>query len=159
MKWATPASGGGMTLLSTTTLSGTSTNITGIDQNYTDLLVLYRGMYVNTATPFEIKPNGQNTLNLSSGTYGNAAYVMDEIRGIFNLPTTDTPTIGGFLRIHGYAGTTYGKPFQFAACTTVNAVNFGGNIRTTSAITSLNFTTENGTSTYSGGQVLIYGVK
>jgi hypothetical protein len=156
--WATPASGG-MTLLSTTTLSGTSTNITSISQDYTDLLVLYRGMYVNTATPFEIKPNGQNTLNRCSGTYGNAAYVMDEIRGIFNLPTSDTPTIGGFLKIYGYAGTTYGKPFQFAACTTANAVNFGGCIRTASAISSLNFTTENGTSTYSGGQVLIYGVK
>jgi hypothetical protein len=158
LKWATPSSGG-MTLLSTTTLSGTSTNITGISQDYTDLLVLYRGMYVNTATPFEIKPNGQNTLNKCSGTYGNAAYVMDEIRGIFNLPTSDTPTIGGFLKIYGYAGTTYGKPFQFAACTTANAVNFGGCITTASAITSLNFTTENGTSTYSGGQVLIYGVK
>ena len=161
--WATPASGGGMTLLSTTTLSGTTTNITGISQDYTNLLVIFRGLYVNTATSWEIKPNDNGTLNGCSGTYGNSPYVMDEIRGIWNLPTTSTPEVGGYLLINGYASTTYGKPFNFAYSTTNapgnNAINFGGNIRTASAISSLKFYTYNGTSTFSGGQVLIYGVK
>ena len=39
LKWATPASGGSMTLLSTTTLSGATTTISSIDQTYKNLYV------------------------------------------------------------------------------------------------------------------------
>ena len=42
LKWATPAAGG-MTLLSTTTMSGTTTSITSIDQSYTNLYFIIRG--------------------------------------------------------------------------------------------------------------------
>jgi hypothetical protein len=42
LKWAAPAAGG-MTLLSTTTMSGTTTSITGIDQTYTNLYFIIRG--------------------------------------------------------------------------------------------------------------------
>ena len=42
LKWATVA-GGGMTLLSTTTMSGTTTSITSIDQTYTNLYFVIQG--------------------------------------------------------------------------------------------------------------------
>jgi hypothetical protein len=42
LKWATPAAGG-MTLLSTTTMSGTTTSITSIDQTYTNLYFVIQG--------------------------------------------------------------------------------------------------------------------
>ena len=38
--WATPAAGGGMTLLSTTTLSGATTTVSSINQSYKDLKIL-----------------------------------------------------------------------------------------------------------------------
>ena len=40
LKWATPASGGGMTLLSTTTLSGSQTTISSINQGYVNLFLV-----------------------------------------------------------------------------------------------------------------------
>ena len=46
--WSTPAGGGGMTLLSTTTLSGT-TAITSIDQTYTNLFIEISGVTNATA--------------------------------------------------------------------------------------------------------------
>ena len=43
LKWATPAAGG-MTLLSTTSLSGATTTISGISANYTNLYVYIYGV-------------------------------------------------------------------------------------------------------------------
>jgi hypothetical protein len=65
------------------------------------------------------------------------------------------------LYIRQYANATFGKPFQFHGGTTNqnSTVNRAGFIQTASAITSLAITTAAGTSTYSGGQVLVYGVK
>ena len=64
--WATPASGGAMTLLSTTALSGLSTvTISSIDQTYKDLYVLIRGVYQNSGS------GGATNLRLNGDTAGN----------------------------------------------------------------------------------------
>jgi len=47
--WATPATAGGMTLLSTTTLSGASTTISSISQSYKQLYVYFVNAYYATA--------------------------------------------------------------------------------------------------------------
>jgi hypothetical protein len=47
LAWATPASGGGMTLLSTTTLSGATTTISSISGSYKHLFVLLKGITSN----------------------------------------------------------------------------------------------------------------
>jgi len=67
--WATPASGGSQTLLSTTTLSGTSTTISSISQSYRALYIY--GANIQTTA-------GSATLRLrwnghTIGYYGNAA--------------------------------------------------------------------------------------
>jgi hypothetical protein len=43
--WAAPAGGGGMTLLSTTTLSGSSVTISSIDQSYVNLFITLEPAY------------------------------------------------------------------------------------------------------------------
>ena len=55
--WAAPAGGGGMTLLSTTTLSGATTTISGISQDYVNLYVVIYGVSNATASGnFQLDP-------------------------------------------------------------------------------------------------------
>jgi hypothetical protein len=66
LKWATPSSGG-MTLLSTTTLSGVTTTVSSIDQTYVNLFVVVSGFTSASFAPVSIRYNG-----VTSGYYGVA---------------------------------------------------------------------------------------
>lgn len=159
LKWATPAAGG-MTLLSTTTLSGASTTISSIDQTYTNLLVIMRNAFFNSTENMQIRPNSVTSSSILSGTRGSTAETMDTIR-VGSMPTSSNAGNQLVLNINQYASTTNGKPTQlFGTIGQDNntTYNFGGIINTTSAITSIVFFAQ-GTSTFSGGTVLIYGVK
>ena len=71
LKWAAPVSGGGMTLLSTTALSGASTTISGISGSYNNLFAFIYG--VNNATAngdFRCAPNG-NTSSSHTAYFSN----------------------------------------------------------------------------------------
>jgi hypothetical protein len=61
LKWDTPAAGGGMTLLSTTTLSGTSTTISSISQSYKNLYIVGRGINQGGAASYYVRFNGNDT--------------------------------------------------------------------------------------------------
>jgi hypothetical protein len=67
--WTTAASGGGMTLLSTTTLSGTSTTISSISGSYKHLLVVVKGAYATNSDTITLQFNGVTTSN-----YGNRMF-------------------------------------------------------------------------------------
>jgi hypothetical protein len=60
IKWAAPAGGGGMTLLSTTTLSGASVSLSGITSTYKALVIYIKGFRPasNNAT-MQMRFNGQ----------------------------------------------------------------------------------------------------
>jgi hypothetical protein len=157
--WGTVPTGG-MTLLSTTTLSGASTTISSIDQTYTNLVVIMRGGYFNTSEAMQIRPN--NVQN--SGFYvGMQQTSNDQKSSIAINPFTTTSNAGNTLimNINQYSNTTNSKPTQWFG--TINqdgasTYSFAGVINTTSAITSMVFFAQ-GSSTFSGGTVLIYGVK
>lgn len=163
LKWAAPAAGG-MTLLSTTNLSTTATTVSGISGSYINLYCIIQNAYVNTGTEMVVEPN-----SVSSGVLGIKNYVgvtnnpsTVEIRSETNLATSTNATSSILiLEISNYADTTYGKAFKFWGnpTTTATGIHTAGVINTASAITSLRFKTANGTSTFSGGRVLIYGVK
>jgi hypothetical protein len=162
-EWKTIQSGG-MTLLSTTTLSGTSTTVSGIDQTYTDLVVIVNNPYVNTAIDLRIDPNSTNSISYWSGTYTSTAYADTTMYSVHNMPTTSTVQNSIGIWINQYANTSFAKPFRYSgnfngAGSPARVINYGGAIATASAITAMKFLTNNGTSTFSGGQVLIYGVK
>lgn len=158
VKWATPSSGG-MTLLSTTNLSGTSTTISSISGSYTNLFIVIQNPYVNVGSLLKLNPNGVG-YNL---TQAESASVSDRATlGTQNLPTASNPTFVNFaITIYNYSDTTYGKPVIFSGSEQTDGAGLlgGGVYSTASAITSLTFTTTSGTSTFSGGRVLIYGVK
>jgi hypothetical protein len=168
LEWATPASGG-MTLLSTTTLSGATTTISGISGAYAKLYLIISGVTNATANgQFRCAPNGST----------NITSQLRVDQGGSPIPTISTPTDYLFLTnsytvlrtnsnniftidINNYASATAYKSFRVNGLYndvggTNVAVNSGGGIGTNSAITSLVFSNAGGN--LSTGTVLIYGV-
>jgi len=161
VKWAA-ASAGGMTLLSTTTLSGTTTTISSISGAYQDLFIIINNPYTNTAAKIKINPNSTAAISYGSGVESGVATTCNNIQNnTTNLPTSTSPNNTFCLSINNYAQTSYGKNWRFGGgiSNETGTGQFSGFIGTTSAISSLAITTTGGTATYSGGQVLIYGVK
>ena len=158
--WQTIATSS-MTLLSTTNLSGTSTTVSSISGAYTDLVVLIQDPYFNASAVMLINPNSTANVGYSMVATGGGTAQIAIIGSQYASPTTSQNGNYAFL-IKNYADATYMKPFQFygtATPATAQSVWSTGMIGIAGAITSLQFTSNAGTSTYSGGRVLIYGVK
>jgi len=163
LQWATPSSGG-MTLLSTTSLSGVSTTISSIDQTYQDLYVLINNPYRSNSFdsgPLRMNPNGTNLL--FTGTRIQSSNVEEmtlqpfqsATLGIVSAPTTNM----GFLYIRNYASSTNPKSCNFIISLAGLTYNYSGFIQTATAISSLVFTGGGNNMQYAGGTVQIYGVK
>jgi hypothetical protein len=162
LKWATPSSGG-MTLISTTTLSGASTSIGSIPATYVDLYVEVLAFDPATdQSSLTLKFNAHTTYNnsqsSSSSTFGNSS--------IETLSQQDNGTSRSVITITipNYAGTTW-KMAEIAALgnNPVTPANWQfdktfGLANLTAAIDTLVFACGNG-GNFSGGTVLVYGVK
>lgn len=166
------SSGGGMTLLSTTTLSGASTTISGIDQTYTDLVAVIYGMTNATSDGgILVRPNNLTTSTSHVITNTTAAATASSVNHqngdmllTYSSLVSRTDADNAYvLTINNYANTTFPKPFNFygqqlAAPTAFKySIQSAGNIITNSAITSLVFIQNGGN--WSTGTVLLYGVK
>jgi hypothetical protein len=156
LKWATPASGS-MTLLATTTLSGTSTVVSSIAQTYNSLMLVGTGITFSASASFRIHPNsvtGQfGTTGSESGTAGSQTNLMP-----YGAASNASNSSNGFVAIiNNYTSTNY-KPAQWYGNHPANSVFMGGTSNHTSAITSLQYTTGAGTATL-GGTIYLYGVK
>ena len=170
LKWATPAAGG-MTLLSTTTLSGATVTISSINQTYKSLVMYIYG--VTNATGAGTFNVTINTANVGSFTRPgtNSTWVFSTGSGICigsannNYKLKHTSNQNGFtFQIDNYASTSAYKPFSiYGAYRAEDAFgddmwtsNTGG-IVTTSAVTQLIFSNAGGD--LSTGTVELYGVK
>jgi len=159
---------GSMTLLSTTTLSGSSTTISGINQTYRDLLIIVDAVSCSDATSFRLDINGAQVNALgSSGTSNSAGMNMSTNNMIrlvgnqVNIRAADTTNVFS-LRIQNYATSTTGKTwfgngYFFNSSDAYEALDYGGGTAVDTAITSLKFYPTAGT--MSAGTVFIYGVK
>jgi len=162
-EWATSSSGG-MTLLSTTSLSGNKVTISGISGAYNDLLVIVQDATVNTGTGnLRIYPNGSGSfISLGARVSGSSATTTSSIQTNSAVPTS-TNKMSFTAYIHLYANSTYTKNWiSYGDCdpTSVSTqVIQGGTVNTTSAISSLDIWTGFESGNYNGGRVLIYGVK
>jgi hypothetical protein len=164
MKWAAAASGGGMTLISTTALTGASVTLSSIPQTYTHLQIYVAFVKNDTANgSFRIAPNGGTNYvymvknyNATSGGEA-AAYIPPsdsydrtndtnfQHYNIYNY-ATDTgwktyDGAGGFFNAGGY------RPFQN-----------GGYIYTAGAALS-SLVISNSGGNLSAGTIYLYGVK
>lgn len=173
--WATPSSGG-MTLLSTTTLSGAGTTISGISGSYVDLQIYLIG--VDAATNgYYLECNLNGVTNLSDANYfaptsTGSGKTFDNVSSIpyemtYNSPMLNGNTDNSFnLSVLNYASTTSYKAMSSSGTwitsgTTRRFENGSGYFRSTSAITSIQFRMHGSgvTTNFNGGTVLIYGVK
>lgn len=163
LKWATPASGG-MTLLSTTTLSGTSTTISSISQSYNALLVWIVSVTSGSAYTLQVNPNSTSGTSPNCGTQVTGGSTTlnkaDDIRPFGGDQTTTYTENACAIWIHNYASTSQRKPINFFGDNNGgSSKNMGGIFRSSSAVTSIQVTTQAGTASFTGGTVYIYGVK
>jgi hypothetical protein len=165
-EWATAASGG-MTLLSTTSLTGASTTVSSISQSYTDLYFVILNAYLSIDEYIKLQFNGDTTAgnHLSFSTRLRSSGASSSIDGTTELASSGPDNqakpniITGIIR--NYTSSTY-HYCQTNASLFTDALNFGLSVGQvsyfgTSAITSLKFYTTGGS--FSAGTVAIYGVK
>ena len=165
--WVTSTSGG-MSLLSTTTLSGASTTISSIDQTYTNLNVFVYGITLSADATIRIEPNSQtasvfqvvNYANITDGPAASGLYLTSNTNTV-ELESTDSNNAWSIV-FSNYASTASQKPIAAVGGYVNEQGSTGGftsfgYFKDATAISSLKFTTSTGT--FSGGTVLIYGVK
>jgi hypothetical protein len=163
LKWAAPAAGG-MTLLSTTTLSGASTTISSISGTYTSLVAFVSKINFASDDTMRIAPNATDstqTIGIFNATNQSSTNIWYPSWEVNNL-SANTNNAFSFT-IDNYASTTSYKPISWdGVCTasgpTIRAFNGSGAFKSDSAITSLVFSTQNGNN-FNAGTVLLYGVK
>jgi len=156
LKWGTPASGS-LTLLATISLSGTSTVVSSISQSYKQLYIVGGGITYSTGNQtFRIQPNSQADLISASGTRAGTVQNYSNIDPLAS--GRDNNTSNGFaVTIDNYTSTNFKPVLFYGGHGNGNIDCFGAGVaRQTSAITSLQFLTNNTASLT--GTILLYGV-
>ena len=169
--WATPASGGGLTLINTggTTLTGASINIASIPATYKDLKIYIVNYKPATDNAYlAIQFNGDSAANrhwYQAGFATAPAKPYDSTFGAISYGQDNTATSTSLIEVDiaQYANTSIWKMYESysiennaTTTTSLNMmVNMGG-YNQTGAISSLTFLTNGGNLT--SGTVYIYGV-
>lgn len=165
LKWAT-AAGGGMTLLSTTTLSGSSTTISSISGAYTNLQINIQNIDTDAATSLRLLINGS--------TYRSVQYVVNSTTttlhttaggrfiGTVNLDAS-TSSNNWVFNIYDYTRTTISHAMAYSGVylnSSGQTCKLGATASSDAfaAITSITIDTDGGAN-FQGGTVYIYGVK
>ena len=165
LAWATPSSGG-MTLLSTTSLSGSTVSVTGISSSYTSLLISVENAGLQTtAGVISANVNSATTNGYYTSFKSNSTTALNTQGG--NIPlaygeTCDTGVAGNsfVIEIYNYTLTTSRKPLTFSGnyyASGWKAIWGGGGLERQDAVSSFQLITSAGT--FNAGTLKIYGVK
>jgi len=167
LKWAAAAGGGGMTLLSTTTLSGATVTLSSISQDYNSLFMVFNRITNSTANgKFYLNPNAAGTNSRLSGVESGTAF-SNGYGGLFQTQNNwdrSNADNGMSLRIDNYtASLNYNKAvvwsgYYFTSGSIAAQFIVGGIVSESSgALTSIVLSNTGGN--WAGGTVLLYGVK
>jgi len=163
-----------MTLLSTTTLSGTSTLISSVNQNYNHLYIIIKNINVSSGTNayVRIEPNSTTNAVSFSNQIATGGTISTQGDGTFpGIPlmaseyAPSNTNNAWALEIYNYAATDSYKPFNLAGTFVVNStnatqtLNSSGAYRSNTEITEFRVYSGNASVSFNGGTVLIYGVK
>ena len=170
-QWSTSAAAGGMTLISTTALSGASITLTSIPGTYKNLVIVLRDFELAAST------GGHLLYQLNADTTANAHRQISQ-SGQATTSTTASATGTSFTTVDDIVGynptTNYSQItiFDYANAITRKAVDiingYGGNtgniytqritgtFTVTTAISSVKIAL--GAGTFSAGNALLYGV-
>ena len=166
LEWATPSSGG-MTLISTTTLSGASVTLSSIPQTFVSLYLVIRGI-TNTGgngvnrLAFNGTTNLTNTygiFNSSGSSRTNSRYELGDGSSSLRTDTNNifVVTVDNYTSTTNYkTGQSYGS-FVATDGTTVYGLNYTIVCRSNSALSSIVIDNDGGN--LSAGTALLYGVK
>jgi len=167
LKWATPASSGGMTLLATTTLTGGSVTVSSLS-TYKELWFVFRNAYVASNTYLELRFNsdtGSNYsvqwlkgVNTSNSTDGQVAATTGRV-GFIGDSATATNRLAGIIRVAATdqtSGVSYVASGSFNDGTGSNTFVMNGRYNNSAVISSMQLFA--GASTFSGGTLMTYGV-
>jgi hypothetical protein len=161
-EWASIISGG-MTLLSTTALSGTATTITGISQSYTNLFIYIPTLTFNVSADLAFK-TGDTSLSASYYYIRNqdAITTLQAAVGSISAGQSAVTWQGTTFFIHRYSDATARKT-GYAVSLDASGGHMSdwswADYNTTTGISRFSVTSVAGTSTFSSGSVYIYGVK
>ena len=172
-EWATPAGGGGMTLINTggTTLSSTTTTINITTTGYAKLEIYIVNAYASADAVFAMRLNGDSGSNYSysnvktpgtSTPATEAALASSRIRiGILGSTNAFDVRSMAYVQISRPAATENRVINYF--CRSKSTSEQLGEVgsaayNSTTAISSVTFNTDSA-NTFSGGTVYIYGVK
>jgi hypothetical protein len=163
-------SAGGMTLLSTTSLSGTTTTVSSINGTYNNLQIIVQGTsWATDASFLTFKFNGAdnvfatgtrtivstNTLRVTDGSFGSTEYMMNaNANNVYVFEVTNYANTSTYKGVKFFCNGAAGNP----AANSQLSLNLMGAIKTNSAITSFSVTNNEGYA-FNAGQILIYGVK
>lgn len=161
--WTTPAPSGSMTLLSTTSFSGTTTTVSSISGSYKKLIAVINGLSLSTDQgTVWMRINSDTGANYDSSAWdGSGNMVL--ANELYLMGNVDAPTAlnGMEITIPDYANTDSYKYMYWIGSgirgTDVpSRYQHTGHWASTSAITSLSFIASSGT--IDAGTVKIYGV-
>lgn len=163
LKWANAS---GMTLISTTTLSGASTTISSIPQTYKALRLIITGVTNATANGlFRIAPNALGNQNFATGATGQQAGSPSLFQTGYDFIKPSTTNLDRTnasnamtLQIDNYTSATRKTFSLYGGVYTSDYFffNLAGYSILTDAITSIYF--DNSGGNFSSGTVLLYGV-
>ena len=170
MEWQAPAAGGGMTLISTTTLSGASTTISVSANSYKYLIAFCRSVELGANCNVGVQINTITTstyVNRIDGTKDSTAFEYSaETDGIyFNLVGVDgmgdTNENNGTITFYDANSTSTGKVIESVfGGKTAGGGDFvsrsAARVQATAVISEIKFV-QSGTQ-FDGGTVLLYGV-
>jgi len=168
MKWATPATPVGWTLLSTTSLTGASVTISSISGSYNELMISVEDYFTAADSSLYFQLNANAGANLHTryllAAQGNTIQTSNYSTGTesyWTLGSCDNADNNNacIINLPAYANTSSRKMFSWSAefvnNTPLKELTFGnGAFNSTSAISSIKIGT---TSTWSQGTVKIYG--
>lgn len=161
--WVTPTSSAGWTLLSTTSMVGSSPlDITSISQSYTNLRIVVENQQSATANihGFALRSSATNITkwDIRSNTSGSFTSSTSSLMYIFDATNLDANTAANYLiDIHNYSSTTETKSFiayGSADSTSQSGWIILGSTRSNDAVVGMRFQTSAG---FSAGTVKIYG--
>jgi hypothetical protein len=165
LKWSTPTSGS-MTLISSTTLSGTSVTLSSIPQTYKDLRLIFRNWLPASDQSLNFRFNGDTNTRYRSFLAATGSGTFNQSYGQLS-EATDNASSQGLVDsiIPDYTNSTTRKgvfSFYNVNNETTNADIYIGQTITaynqTAAITSLTFFNGSGSTAFTSGTVLLYGV-
>ena len=181
LEWASPSSGGGLTLISTSTPSGVSgVDFTSLDSSYKEFFIEWNGIYCSDSTTFDFRFNADSGSNYDCKGFqslgasvsgvekgGTSTYGTPGMIGTHIASNNFVNTSRGWLHVYNPTGTSSNKTYKHMSAYYDGGAGWRvtqsvGYYNSTSAISQINIVRIAGSgtiSTLTNGGIRIWGGK